>query len=305
MHAPHVHVDAAAATVIVRAVLRKPLTVAATRPLRGGMISAVSEWTTDGEPRQLVAKLSPKSGNIFAGEYRMLRWFRAHTNLPVPEPYGCLRDASVFPGSCLLMERAPGRNLAEAQLTPAGTRRFQEQLAEHAAALHNKTRDTYGSALGGKGHTRWLDWFAPRMESNYKDARTQLSPRARAVGAQLLKGLDRWLPECHRPTLVHGDLWATNIIVDDADADHPLITAFVDGAALYCDVEYELAYLRVFDTVGQEFFDAYAKHHPLREGVERRCRVYWFNTMLLHLWRFGDEYAPACERLAEEIARLA
>jgi fructosamine-3-kinase len=305
MASPPVIVDARLATAIVRAVLGRPLTVTATRPLHGGMLNAVSEWTTDGEPRQLVAKLSAKGGNVFAGERRMLRWFRTHTRLPVPEPYGCLRDASIFPGSCLLMERAAGRNLAEARLTPAGTRRIQEQLADHVAALHDKTRDTYGSALGGKGHTRWLNWFAPRFESNLKDARPRLSPSARDVGARLLSGLEHWLPETNCPTLVHGDLWATNIIVDDTDPDRPVITAFVDGAALYCDVEYELAYLRVFDTASQKFFDAYTRHHPLRDSFERRCRVYWFNTMLLHLWLFGDEYAPACERLASEIARLA
>lgn len=304
MASPPVIVDARLATEIVRAVLGIPLTVTATRPLHGGMVNSVSEWSTDGEPRQLVAKLSAKSGNVFAGEHRTLRWFRAHTNLPVPRPYGCLRNASVFPGSCLLMERAAGRNLAEARLTPAGTRHVQEQLAEHVAALHNKTRSTYGSALGGKGHVRWLNWFAPRFQGNLHDAHPRLSPNARDVGARLLNDLERWLPEGNRPTLVHGDLWATNIIVDDTDADRPVITAFVDGAALYCDVEYELAYLRVFDTVGRDFLDAYARRHPLREGFERRCRVYWFNTMLLHLWLFGDEYAPACERLAAEVARL-
>ena len=308
MNVHTVSVDTASATAIVRAVLRRPLNVTATRPLHGGMVNAVYEWATDGEPARIVAKLSSKTGNVFEHECGMLRWYRQHTRFPVPEPYGCLADERVFRGSVLLMQRMPGCNLAEAQLTRAGMRHFQHDLAGHVASLHEHRSDTYGSALVAQlsklRYARWLDWFAPKLEYNYQTARPRLSPRARDVTARLLARLDDWLPECHSPTLVHGDLWATNIIVDDNDADPPVITAFVDGAALYCDPEYELAYLRVFHTANSDFFDRYCEHHALREGFERRCRVYWLNTLLLHVWHFGMEYAPRTESLAAEIGRL-
>ena len=306
MKVPAVHVDEAQATAIVRAVLGRPLTVTAMRPLHGGMVNAVYEWATDGAPALLVAKLSAEKGDSFEHESRTLRWYREHTHFPVPEPYGCVGDAKLFAGSCLLMERARGCNLAQAKLTPAGVSHFEEQLAELLAELHENHRGAYGDALGGPERARWLDWFGPKIRHNFEESSLRLSPRAREIAERLLAHLEDWLPECHRPTLIHGDLWATNIIVDDSDPDSPAISAFVDGNALYCDVEYELAYLRVFDTVGpgERFFDAYTRRHALREGFERRCRVYWLNTMLLHAWFFGDEYVPACERLAGEIARL-
>jgi len=305
MATPVISLSPAAATELARAALGRPLTVTALRPLHGGMVNAVQEWATDGQPPLIVAKLCPDPADVFRHEFETLRWYRARTRFPVPEPYGCLAGAGGFPGSCLLMQRLPGRNLAEAGLTEAGRRHFEEELAGFVADLHEHRRGAYGSALGGEALPRWLDWFAPKIQHNFERSAARLSPSARGVTEKLLADLGAWLPECARPTLVHGDLWATNILVDDADADRPRITGFVDGGANYADPEYELAYLRVFRTAGREFLRAYATRHPLREGFERRCRVYWLNTMLLHLWFFGDEYAPSCERLAAEVARLA
>ena len=62
---------------------------------------------------------------------------------------------------------------------------------------------------------------------------------------------------------------------------------------------------RVFHTVDETFFGAYTKRHELRDGAERRVRVYWLNTMMIHLRLFGAEYLPACERLAGEIESLS
>ncbi|MBN2212074.1 MAG: fructosamine kinase family protein, partial [Sedimentisphaerales bacterium] len=74
--------------------------------------------------------------------------------------------------------------------------------------------------------------------------------------------------------------------------------------AQFAEVEYELAFMRVFHTVDEVFFRHYTQRHPLREGFERRCRVYWLNTMMLHVRLFGDDYLPACQVLVEEIMKL-
>lgn len=104
---------------------------------------------------------------------------------------------------------------------------------------------------------------------------------------------------------MHGDIWHNNIIVDDRDPDRPRITGYIDGGGLFAEVEYELAYLLAFGgLVGDRFFRAYSRRHPLQDGFLRRCRVYWLNTMLLHLWLFGRDYLPRCEQLAREIEEL-
>ncbi len=301
-------IDEQTATRLLRRLSGRELSVTAVRRLHGGMINSVLELVTDGEPARVVAKLSAEPGNGgFEWECRVLRWYREHTAFPVPAPYGVDTSGELFPGSCLMMERLPGENLGHARLSPAGRAAVERQMAEVLARLHEQRRGSYGSALEPEreGPERWLDRFGPRIRGEFEAARDRLSPEARRAVSRVLERLEDWLPQAGQPTLVHGDLWATNIIVDPDAPGGPRLSGFVDGGCDYCDVEYELAYLLVFHTVGGEFFRAYSRRHPLRPGFERRCRLYWLNTMLLHVRVFGDaHYVSACERLARELERL-
>lgn len=295
------------ATDLVRSILGSNLTVTGLRRLHGGMVNSVLELITDGRPRSIVAKLNTEVGHTaLSHEMDVLRWHIRETEFPVPEPYGVDLTGKLLPGSALLMERLPGVNLGEARLSKTALSNIEHQMARHLLQLHDFTRTTYGSALKPEqaGSPRWLDVFAPRFRSNYDNAMPRLSGQARSDVQEVLDALPLWLPESGRPTLVHGDLWATNIIVDAQGHDGPRVSGYVDGGADFADVEYELAYLLVFNTVGRSFFEAYTRVHPLRPGFDLRRQVYWLNTMLLHVWAFGDDhYVQNAERLADVLAR--
>ncbi len=292
------------ATALLQRFLGRDITVTAVRRLHGGMVNSVLELVTDAEPNRLVAKLNAEPGHAgFENEFNVLRWYRRNTDFPVPEPFGVDTSGQLFPGSCLMMERLPGTNLGHARLSGPQAAAVERRMARIIARLHENKRPTYGSALEPKqdGTERWLDRFEPRIRREFEQVKDRLTGGARDRIGRVLAELDRWLPEFGDPTLVHGDLWATNIIVDPAEAR---VTGFVDGGANYADVEYELAYLLVFRTVGDAFFDQYTRRHPLRPGFETRCRLYWLHTMLVHVRAFGDaHYVQACERLARELER--
>lgn len=275
------------------------------RPLSGGMVNAVEEWTTDGTPAAIVAKwtTAPNATGFFT-EHRTLAWYHEHTEFPVPESYACFSGELGFEGTVLLMERVPGRHLGEARMTDAGARQIEIDLARHLTRLHSHTRDTYGSALGGPTTNRYLDLFRPALQREFDAVSCLLSPRERRVVEDTLNTLEQWLPDQGQPILVHGDLWATNIMVDDRDAARPRVSAFIDMGANYCDVEQELAYLLIFHTVGETFFREYTRTFPLREGFNRRCRIYWLNTWLLHVRMFGVQYLPPTQRTIREIERM-
>jgi fructosamine-3-kinase len=297
--------DIETATEIVRNNLSTTLSVVAIEPLHGGMVNRVQKWTTDGEPAAIVAKLSEKSDNQdFYTEYKSLAWYRENTFFPVPAPYACI-SANDFAGTCLLMECAKGKNLRGARLSAHGAESFQNQLAKILIDLHARKRDTYGSCLEPTGPKRWLDIFGPQIESNYNDSKAQLSSACCQIVEKLLSNLDQHLPEYNQPTLIHGDIWATNIMVDDTDPDRPIITAFLDVNARYAEIEYELAYLRVFSTADKTFFTEYTKTHPLRPGFDDRCLIYWLNTMMLHVALFGSGYISSCESIAGRIGLLS
>ncbi|MEM6459046.1 MAG: fructosamine kinase family protein [Planctomycetota bacterium] len=294
------------ATAIVRRHLDPGLTVTGVRKLYGGSINRVLEWTTDGEPASVVAKLHhARDARSFEREMTSLRTYRAHTTLPVPEPYAVFTNEPEFDGCGLLMEKVPGITLADAKVSPRGAAALQHQLARFLVDLHTHHRGTYGSALQDRGEARWLDNFAPVLEKEFHQVRPFLSSQCRWFIDDLIQNLEDWLPERSTPTLVHGDLWANNIIVSDDHPDEPKILAFIDGLASYCDPEYELAYLRMFQTADDTFFELYRRRHPLRPGFSRRCRVYWLNTTMMHVRVFGERYVPACEQLAAQLKSLA
>lgn len=303
------HVDLELATRLVQRYVDSQATVTSIRDLHGGMINRVLEFTLDGDDaRCVIAKLNDASkAESFDRELRIMQWYRKHTELPVPKPIACIHDDPNFDGSGVLMSRVPGVNLADAQLSPRGQRIIQRDLARHVIQLHSHHRETFGSAIGSpdEGHRRWLDAFAPTLEREFEEVRHLLSSRNRWAIEEMIHHLEDWLPEHATPTLVHGDLWATNVLVDDRHPDRPRILAFIDCGASYCDPEYELAYLRIFHTAGDEFFEHYTRHHPLRPGFDRRCRVYWLNTIMLHVRLFGDQYLPRCEDLAQQIRQLS
>jgi fructosamine-3-kinase len=293
-----------ASTAIVRKNVNSAISVVAVEPLHGGMVNRVEKWTTDGKPMAIVAKLSAKSDNQdFYTEYKSLEWYRQNSSFPVPAPYACI-SGDKFNGTCLLMECAKGHNLSRARISGRGMGHFQRELARILIDLHTHRRDTYGSCLESTGPKRWLDIFAPQIESNFNRSKAQLSRSCCEIVERLLSDLDKWSPEYNQPTLVHGDIWATNIMIDDAEPDRPIITAFLDVNARYTEVEYELAYLRVFSTADEVFFAEYSKAHRLRDGFDDRCLFYWLNTMMLHVALFGSGYVSSCEGIAKRIGLL-
>ena len=273
------------------------------RLLHGGMVHRVYEVFLEGGPtRSIVAKLNhPDYAEHFEHEYAVLDWYHTQTQFPVPAPIDMAGPNDDFNGCGILMQRIFAPNLADANLSPRGMHRFQTDLGRYVAALHAQRRDSYGSVFDEDGYPAWLDVFGPMFEKEFHACRQMISSRARSVIDSVYRELDHWLPESGIAAMVHGDLWATNILVDDSHPDRPEIRAFIDLEACYCDPEYELAYLQVFRTVDQSFFNEYGRYHQLRPGFDRRSRVYWLNTMMLHCRIFGERYIENVEHLATQL----
>lgn len=103
---------------------------------------------------------------------------------------------------------------------------------------------------------------------------------------RLAERLETLLEEPARPVLIHGDVWAANVL-----ADGSRVTGFLDPSACYADPELELAYL-AFAGFDARFFDAYARHRPIAPGFwARRCAVYQVYPLLLHVHYFPERGA--------------
>jgi fructosamine-3-kinase len=257
--------------------------------LHGGMINSVLRLSFDRDPYSAVIKLNA-GGQAFGDEARDLRYMHAR-GFPCPRVYleGTGPEAG-FPYSFLLLETLPGVTFDDARMGRKDRACVERELAEVLADLHAHTRTTFG-LVGTPGSDRWVDLFMPGLLEvrQQPEVAHRLSPEVlgdvdRAI--ELAPGL---LDDQGEPTLIHGDIWSANVIVVQ-NRGRWRLSGLVDPGAQYADVEMELAYLRVFHTVGEAFFDIYTAYSPLRPGYELRWPVYWLRTYLIHVWLFGDQH---------------
>lgn len=294
------------ATQLLRRHVNPLVRVTDVRKLYGGSINRVLEFVLDREPGSLVAKIHDQgAADSFAAEMASLRFFRDRTHFPVPEPLACIEGDDRFDGSMLIMQKVNGTTLESAELSTRGKHIFQGELAAAVAELHRHRAEKFGPATSNASHDNWLDIFGPTAERVIEETRGALPSSARSVLDHVSRHLDHWLDHKPNPTLIHGDLWANNILLDDGHPDQPRILAFIDGLASYADPEYELAYLQLFGTAGKVFYEVYGQIHRLDAGYRRRCRVYWLITMLQNTKRFGERYVPYCEKIAGELRQFA
>lgn len=163
------------------------------------------------------------------------------------------------------------------------------------AQLHAHRGEAYGwpvdYALGtvALDNREGRDWIRFWGEQRLVAASSLLDRPWRVRIELLIRRLEALLPSDPAPALLHGDLWAGNLLVQDGR-----LAAFIDPACYYGHAEVDLAMLCLFSTPPEEFWTAYGWRD---EGWEERLPVYQLFPALVHLRLFGATYAPMVDRL--------
>lgn len=288
---PDLELTTAQATRVLQAWIGQSVRCSQIVPLEGGMINSVFQLDFDRSPHRAVVKIHEAGNDSFAAEASSLDHLRAETACPVPAVY--LQDSSVelVPYAFLLLEQLPGVCLQGVDLQPNERADIDRQLADVLAELHGHEGSHWGR-IGTRSESRtWSDIFTARLV----DARTHPSVEDRLtpeVLAHVDEAIGKAGPALHRadsPVLVFGDVWDGNLMAHRRD-ERWFLTGLLDPDLQFADSELELAYLEVFDNPRKAFFEAYARHHPLRPGYEKRRLFYWLHTALVHVGLFGDEF---------------
>jgi fructosamine-3-kinase len=250
-------------------------------PLTGGCIGEVFDVRLE-DHRRVVAKVASAESGTLDIEGYMLRVL-ADAGLPVP------RVLQQSPG-LLIMEHIRG----ESRFSPTA----QRHAAELLAGLHGHTRTDFGlerdTLIGGLRQPNspagsWIEFFRERRllyMAHQAHAGGRLGDSTLSRVEALAADLPAFLREPDQPSLIHGDVWTTNIL---AEGDR--ITGFLDPAVYHADPEIELAFITLFDTFGEPFFEAYHKRRPIRDGFfEVRRDIYNLYPLLVHARLFGGAY---------------
>jgi fructosamine-3-kinase len=109
----------------------------------------------------------------------------------------------------------------------------------------------------------------------------------------LCEELDKYLIEPKHSSLLHGDVWSGNVLIHRGE-----VAAFIDPALYYGHHEVDLAFIMMFNTFGDRFFEHYRKLYPIEDDfVEVRADIYNLYPYLVHLRAFGEGYLPYIERI--------
>lgn len=258
-------------------------------PLSGGCIGQVYRVQLE-DGRQVVVKADDNADPKLDVEGYMLRYLAEHSSLPVPEVLFSAADL-------LVMSYLPGSSRFSASA--------QAHAAELLADLHNQSAPAYGlehdTLIGGlhqpnDWHDSWLDFFRERRLLYMAQEGVRWGRLPGTVLGRLEKfctRLDNWLAEPERPSLLHGDVWTTNVLAQNGQ-----ITGFVDPAIYYGHPEIELAFTTLFGTFSQPFFARYQELRPIPPGffTERRD-IYNLYPLLVHVRLFGGSYVSSVTQI--------
>jgi fructosamine-3-kinase len=224
----------------------------------------------------------------------MLCYLAERSRLPVPR---VIHSAPTL----LVMDYIEG----ESRFSAAAERHAAELLAD----LHGVSAPAYGlerdTLIGPLDQPNapcrsWIEFFRDRRLLHMAGVAAAAGRLPAATHDRVRRLADRLgslLEEPERPSLIHGDVWTTNVL---ARGDR--VAAFIDPSVYYAHPEIELAFATLFGTFGEAFFGRYAELRPIRPGFfERRRDIYNLCPLLVHTRLFGGGYA---EQVSGVLRRL-
>ena len=132
----------------------------------------------------------------------------------------------------------------------------------------------------------WTEFFTERrLRPQFEKASSYWDVDERKSIERFLDRMDRYLAEPERPSLLHGDLWAGNYMIDSSG--EPWL---IDPAAYVGHAEADLAMTELFGGFDRRFYDAYRETAGIDPGYTDRRDLYNLYHLLNHLNLFGGSY---------------
>ncbi|MEA3433011.1 MAG: fructosamine kinase family protein [Campylobacterota bacterium] len=186
------------------------------------------------------------------------------------------------------------------------------EAAKILTALHSVTNE---SRMYGYYYDTSIASFSQKNEQTQYNwtlflGQMRIMPMAKicydkgAISKQILERLEGLCRELYKridmsmitPSLLHGDLWSGNILFNMNGA------VLIDPAIYFGDREMELAFILMFNTFGETFFDSYTEMHPLSEDFyNTKVPLYQIYPLLVHVALYGSSYVGQLEEVLKRL----
>ncbi|HLN53597.1 MAG TPA: fructosamine kinase family protein [Lentimicrobium sp.] len=189
----------------------------------------------------------------------------------------------------------------EIQATPSAD--YWTIFAQELASLHKVHNDQFGlgydNYIGSlhQSNKKSADLYEfmvlNRFQPLVRSARdNRLFNREDLVFFDVLyKKLPSLIPY-EEPSLLHGDLWSGNLIMNSKG--NPCL---IDPAVYYGHRETDIAMTKLFGGFPAKFYHSYNSIFPMESGWEDRIRIHQLYPLLVHVNLFGESYSYDVRRI--------
>jgi protein-ribulosamine 3-kinase len=260
-------------------------------PLSGGDINSVYKLTSSEGDFCLKVNLAKKFPAMFEKEALGLNLLRDNSDFTIPKVHSF---NEVDSSSYLLLEYIQQSNKSSS---------FWNDFGNSLANLHRASNEAFGldhdNYIGSlhqvnTKHKTWSEFYGEQRILE----QTKLAFNAKLVddtfvrnAEQLCSKLDQMIPE-EAPSLLHGDLWSGNYMIDSNG--NP---AIIDPAVYYGHREVDLAMTKLFGGFGDEMYDAYNESFPLEQKWKDRIQLFQLYPVLVHVNLFGGGYVNQASQI--------
>ncbi len=266
---------------LIRASISEKLGISATEISHCGKGASGSVYKVkcDKAPGCLAIKIS-KHPELMLQEFEMLSFLREKTHSKIPEVYFFCEKEQM---GILAMEFIEGITPSEKTLWyKPNKKHLAESIVDNLLVIQQAHNDKFGP-YNNAVYDTWLDYYKEFADEIYSFSVSMYSEGKlndivmKAVEASH-KNLDRiFSEETGEPTLIHGDYWIPNFIIDKKSME--LLAAVDPFNVMWAEPEYELFAM----TVG------YGEKLRLYETYKSKVKVSEFCDMKLHMYALYSE----------------
>ena len=267
-------------------IIEQSLSVVVTgaRSVSGGSIN--DAWCVLSDSAKYFVKINNtyQFPGMFQAEAKGLRLISVTGAIAVPE---VILEEAAGEHSFLVLEWIDARRPTAKASEALG--RSLAQMHKNTAAHFGLDHDNYMGSLhqSNKIHQRWSDFFIEeRIQPMVRIAANKKLVTGDDVRSfdLLYKNLPGLFTE-EAPSLIHGDLWGRNYLVDQNERPY-----LIDPAVSYGHREFDIAMTNLFGGFSDGFYSTYNETFPLAKGWERRLDLWNLYPFLVHLNLFGSGF---------------
>jgi len=263
-------------------------------PVGGGSINEAVKAETSKGSFFVKWNHSGKYPGMFEAESKGLRLLAEAGELQIPEIISCAtREETAFLVLEFIAPEKPAVN-------------FWDDFGRSLARLHKHTFEKFGLDHGNYigslpqsnvQHKTWTEFFIrERLEPQIR-----LAKNNNRIGRSVVQQFDnlfKHLPEifpAERPSLLHGDLWNGNYLVNSKGK-----SVLIDPAVYFGHREMDLAMTRLFGGFDMEFYHSYNAEFPLEKDWKSRTDICNLYPLMVHVNLFGGGYLAQVEEIIKQ-----